>query len=644
MKKILFTLSFCTLLTFQMTSKANELALPTDAFGSLPDVSHVLLSPNGDKIVSRILINTPEIKGTAYQVTNLDSKESKMVLFTDNIKFDLNWVRWKTNDILLAGIIYPDSRSTYGPANETRETDLIVVNTKTDQTHNLFKLGFFSRFKEKPAGRDRIVDILPNDPDHILVQITGRLSDMEFWSPRVYKLNLHTQQAELAQKKKNEVIGWKTDQQNRVRLATKFSNNDLIISVRDIEKDKWRDLWRYRNYTNENITPLGFDKDPNKLYVRAYKNDHAGIFSVDLQDPELNLNPLLTVDNYDVDGSLIYSNATQEVIGISSSYGNDAIYFDESYIELQRIVNKALPSTSNSIYSFSKDETKYLVYADSDIESGTYLFGDREKGSLNVIAYRYQNLPPTHMSPKKKWNYSARDGETIEGFLTIPKGSEAKMLPTIIFPHGGPISYDSSGFDFWVQFYANRGYAVLQPNFRGSSGQGYQFRNAGIKDHSIAMEDIEDGARALIKAGITDPRRLCIAGASFGGYAALYGVTKTPDLYACAISFAGLSDVSDRLVLNDENRLIRGGPNTKKLSPVNFAKNAKSPVLLIHGDNDRQVDVSHSEKMYSALKRAKKDVKYIELKNEDHFLTNNNNRKLLFQEMDKFLKEHLPTN
>lgn len=377
--------------------------------------------------------------------------------------------------------------------------------------------------------------------------------------------------------------------------------------------------------------------------MRAYHNSLQAIYSVNVQDPSLKLNLIYANANYDVDGVLLYSQVTKDVIGISSSYNDGVVYFDEELKALQASIDKGLPRTQNFVYSLSKDHRKYLVYSSSDIESGTYLFGDRDKNSLSVIAYQYQNLTPEKMRPKQRWAFKARDGVEIEGFLTLPSGDKKTGIPTIVFPHGGPLAYDDEGFDYWVQFFANRGYAVFQPNFRGSEGRGLSFRNAGIENHAASMNDIEDATRALVKAGIADAARVCIVGASFGGYAALYGVTKTPDLYTCAISFAGLSDVSDRLMLNDEKRLVRAGFGGRKYSPIHYAGDVKAPVLLVHGDFDRQVDVSQSQRMYSALKSKGKDVRYVELLNEDHYLSDNENRRQTFREMDEFLSKYLPT-
>jgi len=271
--------------------------------------------------------------------------------------------------------------------------------------------------------------------------------------------------------------------------------------------------------------------------------------------------------------------------------------------------------------------------------------------SLKIIAYKYSKLAPDLLSKKEKVSYKARDGLAIEGYLTLPKGDKTENLPTIIFPHGGPISYDGSGFDYWTQYFANKGYAVFQMNFRGSSGYGHDFMKQGIASWGQAMQDdVEDGTRWLINEGIADKGKVCIIGASYGGYAALMGGVKTPDLYQCIVSFAGVSDVeqlvkSHRRYTNYDIVKKQIGSDYDKLwdaSPLKHAKKITKPVLLIHGSKDRVVDHDHSEDMYSKLKRKKKTVKYIELEGADHYLSNNGHRLETFNAIDQFLDKYLP--
>ncbi len=629
---------------FASEAKQEIPLLPSDAFGSLPDVSSLSLSPGGKKILARILVDTAEVKGTALQVTNLETMKKKIVLFADNIKYDINWTRWKNDSTLLVGIIFPHSRDrNYGPQAKTRETDLLVIHLEDERINNIFSSIFLANNEVKPAGRDNLIDILPDDDDHVLMSLI-RCREMrdKCYSPSVYKVNIHNQKVDLIMPAEDYVAGWMTDRQHRVRLSINYRDDETYILVQDIDSEKWKELWRFRYYSKDYVEPMGFTLDPNILYIKAYLNSYLAVFKVDLRDPDLKRKLVYANEKYDVDGSLIYSKSSNDVLGISASYGDGVIYFDSRFKGLRDQIKKALPSTENYIYSVSVDEKRYLVFAYSDTVSGIYLYGDRENGSLKTMAYRYKKLLPEYMALTQRWNYKARDNKVIEGFLTGPRNTEQKNLPAIIFPHGGPVAYDDMSFDYWVQFFANRGYAVLRINYRGSAGRGFAFRNEGLKTREKAMQDIEDGTRELIKAGIADPNRVCIVGASYGGYAALYGATKTPDLYECAVSFAGISNIEDTYKLNEKEELVKVRKSAKRLSPINYVKNVKIPILLIHGNQDRQVEVKQSVEMHKALKKAKKDVTFVELKHEDHYLTDNENRRTTFKVMDKFLKKHLP--
>ncbi|MDG1733677.1 MAG: S9 family peptidase [Thalassotalea sp.] len=325
-------------------------------------------------------------------------------------------------------------------------------------------------------------------------------------------------------------------------------------------------------------------------------------------------------------------------------------FWDKSYNSLKRSIDKAIPDYENYFLGFSKDGNTYLTLSTSATEPGIYLLGNRAKKSLNPVAYRYNTLTPDVLSAKQRISYDARDGLTIEGYLTLPKTGEGKNLPTIIFPHGGPISFEGSGFDYWSQFFAPRGYAVLQMDFRGSSGYGFDFMQQGIASWGQSMQDdVEDGTRWLISQGVADPDKICILGASYGGYAALMGAIKTPDLYQCAVSFAGVSDVeflvkSKRRFTNYDIVKKQIGDDfdlLKANSPLTHAEKIKIPVLLMHGAKDRVVRVQHSDDMYDELKRAKKQVTYIELDKGDHYLSNANDRLKVFQAMEEFLAEQL---
>lgn len=397
---------------------------------------------------------------------------------------------------------------------------------------------------------------------------------------------------------------------------------------------------------------MGFSQDPNELYINAYHNDRWAVFKVNLKDKDLKRELVLADDKYDISGYLLYSSDQKKVIGISGSEDGGTFFLDQELKQLQSKIDKAMPLTRNYIYSFSSDINKFIVYSTGPKESGTYYLGQLSPLKLEALAYRYKQLPPENLADMKRIEYKARDGLTIESFLTLPKGKPAKNLPTLMFPHGGPHARDNDSFDYWAQFFANKGYAVLQMNFRGSYGQGLAHMTAGLKQWGKEMQtDIEDGAHYLIDQGISDPKSIAIVGASYGGYAALMGAIKTPDFYRCAISIAGVSDVfklaierrdpTDSYNVVDE-QIGTGAKFLKDISPLNHAAEIKKPILLIHGENDRQVEIEHSIEMHKALVKEGKEVEFITLPLEDHYLTNEANRIATFKAMDKFLDKCNP--
>lgn len=252
-----------------------------------------------------------------------------------------------------------------------------------------------------------------------------------------------------------------------------------------------------------------------------------------------------------------------------------------------------------------------------------------------------------HLAPVKAIEYKARDGLEIQAILTLPAGRPAKSLPLIMLPHGGPWAFDTLRYDYWAQFLANRGYAVMQPNFRGSTGYGVDFERKGEGQMGAAMQDdITDGMRWAVAQGIADPKRVCIMGASYGGYAAMWGVVKDPDLYRCSISIAGVASV--RKTVNDfdsnSNNLGWGrmAPNFEAISPINFVEKIKVPMLLIHGKKDVTVSVDNSRKMFSRMQKAGKNVQYVELPEADHHFQRQADRMTLLSTIETFLNTYNP--
>lgn len=618
--------------------------LPVEAFGSIPDVSHVTLSPNGKKIASVIRLDKPKLKGAIIQIWDLEHNKKSYPVQTDNKKFVILDLYWSGDDILLIKAKFPAVR--YG--TPTTETRLVKYVISEKQTASAIPRQVLKRLKHIPQFQSAVIDMLPEDENRVLLELAGSGTHSHYES--VLKLSLDGGRSKYVQKAKRNIGSWITDRQHNIRVGIYRDETEYRIYEQAKANSDMRVLWQFEAFDEEQIWPLGFAQDPNILYVSAYHEDRKAIFKVNLKDPKLNKELVYSDETYDVNGSLIYSQLKKKVVGINVGDESEYTFWDPEYVAIQNGLEAALPNSNNYITQFSNDERRYLVYSTSSTESGSYYLADRDEKALYPIAQRYSTLSREVLAETETLSYKARDGLEIEAFLTTPLKTEAKNLPTIIFPHGGPISYDSNSFDYWAQFFANRGFAVLRMNFRGSSGYGYDFMKAGLKNWGLEMQtDVEDGTRWLIKEGIADPNRICIVGASYGGYAALMGVATTPDLYQCAVSVAGVTDIeylvkSSKRYNNYEIVKKQIGDDFDSLyerSPISKVEQINVPVLLIHGTKDRVVRLRHSEEMFDELEDHDKNVEFIELDGGDHYLSNNEHRLTTFKALERFLAQHL---
>ncbi len=367
-----------------------------------------------------------------------------------------------------------------------------------------------------------------------------------------------------------------------------------------------------------------------------------------------------TVLHEDADGEVsaaITDPDTGIVVGVESGgLEPRQHWFEPERAARHRALAKAFPGREVRITDRSSDGERVLLVAESRSHPPVVYLVDFATGRADTVGELYPDLVGVPLGDSRAISYLARDGASIPAYLTLPPGREAKMLPLVVLPHGGPESRDTSGFDWLAQFLATRGYAVLQPQFRGSTGFGRAHRLAGYGEWGGRMQDdLSDGVRHLVATGVADPRRVCIAGASYGGYAALAGAAFTPDLYACAASVNGVSDLPTMI-----GDLLRGGaessdavaywkdhigpptdPRVAARSPARAASSVRAPVLLLHGAHDSVVPPSQSQLMAKALATAGKPYRFVELPGEDHWLSSGTMRTRALEELESFLAQHL---
>jgi dipeptidyl aminopeptidase/acylaminoacyl peptidase len=381
--------------------------------------------------------------------------------------------------------------------------------------------------------------------------------------------------------------------------------------------------------------------------LRIYDFDHHS-FS-DPVWPEL---------KYDV-SDVVYHDGDKALAGVC--YTADAYQCDFSNAALEADYRAAQASfkepRSLTPLSMSDDGRYWLFGVQGPTEPGAYYVFDRKTKTMALAANRHPELPSSKLGPMQAFTYTAGDGTQIHAYLTRPPHAPAGPLPLIVMPHGGPEARDSLTFDIWAEILATRGYMVLQPNFRGSAGYGHKFIAAGFRQWGGKMQDdITDGVMSLIKTGQADPNRVCIFGASFGGYAALYGAARSPDLYKCAASFAGVADLEalvnwERTTKGHESRYlyanrsigdpVRDAAKLKAASPLTYASRLNVPVLLIHGTEDRSVPIAQSQAMDKALRAARKDVRFISFPGEGHADWSPRDEQAALSEVAGFIEGHI---
>ena len=496
----------------------------------------------------------------------------------------------------------------------------------------------------------RITDDLEDDPNFMLVALNKRNPQIH----DVYRLNVNNGDMDMIAENPGNISGWGTDHDGKLRIATTSDGVNTSLLYRENEDDDFKSILT-TNF-KESVSPLFFTFDNKELYVSSNRGrDKSAIFKFDLEtakEGEL----IFEHDEVDVYG-LMSSKKRKVITGVSYTTDKRQIHFFDKWREnLQSTLESQLKGVEVAISGLSKDETKAIVVTYSDRSRGTYYYYDIENDNLTKLADLSPWLNEDDMAFMKPIKYKSRDGLTIPGYLTLPLDyKKGEKLPVVINPHGGPWARDNWGFNPEIQFLANRGYAILQMNFRGSVGYGREFWEISFKQWGKTMQDdITDGVNWLIEEGIADPDRIAIYGASYGGYATLAGLTFTPDIYACGVDYVGVSNIFTLLeTLPPYWELGRqmmyemiGNPETEKelleaASPLFHIDKIKAPLLVAQGANDPRVKQAESDQIVDALKAKGIDVPYILKEDEGHGFYNEENQFDFYQEMEKFLDKHL---
>lgn len=636
----LFT-AFTSLLVLVPAAARSDAAAPLSAYGALPDVENAAISPSGNNVA---LITTI---GDSRLILFLgpDMKPMRKMELGDTKVRQLDWIG---EDRVL--MLTSSTEDLYGFSIEKLEVyDAHIIPATFD--------GEITTIFDRESG---LMDAVFGT--HGTRYANGR------WSAYFGALEVDRDQRQGFRYRGPFLYRFDVAEGRSTRIATASAadtRRDWLIgpqgtveSTFDSDVDSGK--WSIRNSQGNTIASgkhsggqaslvgLGYG-GASLIYSEGDDDNLINWFEVPLSGGE----PKPFLHDVEID-RLYFDEITGNLIGYLTSNGAH-VFADSNHQAAVDRVRRTFAKYDLEIADWSTDFKRILLRTSGNNDSGTWYLFDREKMQASAIAFERRKIEPHMVGPISTFEYVAADGLKMDGILTLPPGREAKDLPLVMLPHGGPYAHDEAEFNWWAQAFASRGYAVLQPNFRGSTNRDQAFRLAGSGEWGRKMQsDISDGMAALADAGIIDPDRTCIAGASYGGYAALAGVTLQQGLYRCAVAVAPVSDLDALFEQGYEDRgrwrvtksrfLDMLGPKDRwdEVSPLRQAGNADAPIMLIHGRDDTVVPYSHSRLMADKLKDHGKPHEFLQLEGEDHWLSQSETRQKMLSAAVGFVEKHNP--
>lgn len=620
---------------------------PLKDYAALPAVLSPKLSPDGKNILSLSPINGQ----TTVVVSPYGSVEIAPVIMLKKGRDRIESASWLNNERILVTASYPDV--VYN--RKIRINRHYVVNLDGSDLRKI-ELGRLQRHKDANEFSDiSVISSLKNDPEHILLEAyTGRDP-----SPAVFKYNIYTGKAEKVVSAAHEINDWVPTSQGDVYIGIRYKydrdtdQNKITFFYRPNKNtEEWQEIYSYYSGVDSFISPVSVDVESNKLIVMT---DHGAAKTI-LRNFDIKKRAfgdvIYEVDGYDIENVKIKGD---ELVGVWYTDDYDRIvYFDEELKKRQKMIKNTFSRFQSYIVSSSKDKNRVIVSASNNNSPVKYFLVDLKTKKGGFWLSRYAALENKVLPAKQAFSYKASDGFELNGYFT--PGKNGASAPLVVFPHGGPTARDDMHFDIWVQMLARQGYAVLQPNFRGSSGFGNKYQISGRKQWGKLMQtDVYDAINWVKENNMADTNNMCIVGASYGGYVALTAGFQKPDEFKCVVSVNGISDIPAMIEKDNLFNFMKGSAKIyigdlnvaeekaymQQSSAINFVSKFNAPTLLIASENDQRVHPDQSRDLYSALKKARKKVKYIELEDGTHFLDEPSNRLEAFVEISDFLENHL---
>jgi dipeptidyl aminopeptidase/acylaminoacyl peptidase len=614
--------------------------IPLTEFAGYPQMQSPHISADG-----KLLAYLGAVAGVpAVIVRDLRSGAERPILHVSSGSYEVSRCEFKNDDRLLChleGVAYGYGGEPF-PASR-----LVALNADGSDLRVLFADGVAAGGSGVGLQfQDRIVHWLPDDPRHVLIELTETGTVF----PSVYQLDVYSGIVRLVVPAHPPVMDWTADHQGVVRFGYGFRADSAVYIARSGANASWRTLEQFPRFDRSRFDPLVFARNPGELFVLAPYQGRLAVWKMDLEG---NGDLQLAFSRPDVDvNGIIEWPSDRHVAGFFYEADRPhAEYIDPEAQRVDELLERTLPGAFHAVISASRDGQRLITVSYADVLPARFHLVDLTTHEVLPIG-RLNSIDPAQLAPMRPVVVPGEGGIGIPGYLTLPLGTApGAKLPAVVLPHGGPYARDSWDYDPLVQMLANRGYAVLQLNFRGSTGYGQAWEAAGHQAWGTIMhEDITSGAHWLISEGIADPARLAIVGWSYGGYAALIGVEKEPHLYRCAVSIAGVSDMAE--LARDDARFYGGqaaasdsmGADQATLaaeSPVRHAERIQVPVLLVHGEDDYTVLVHESKEMARALSRNHVPHELVLIRHGDHSLKRSEMRLTLYRKLEAFLATNL---